>query len=488
MTRRKTQSSQLYEVVSGFRSSQETADNAASSSFSIDESSLLDFPSSQTAINNSNAVSHKAHKNLAGDGLGHVECENLSGSDGSGGKSLETTTQPTEGSSDIPTHEKDSNESSKDIGSSQVCQVATLKDASSQTLRTLQKPVSFSRRHSATFPIHQECSGDSFLATKSANPISMPKGYPSSPLKRTSSLIRLSMSIDGRARVITDTGVSPPRPRLRPENSVKPQNRSNNGLQRSQSAVEQNVAFPVFPKRSMTGRSRDARTWEFYCDGNAGNALTKQAEREQSGSAMGPISMIRSQNIRGVKTKLNTINTSAVQLESVKRSRPDGQLTNKPKLARAASSVARLQNVDGNIQKYEAISKDRKPKVKPQPALYEVSDGDSDKENWEPGTQSRRTRRRQITTPQTSSQTQHAVLEESSRIPSQSSSLDALMNRESLTTRKSSPRSKECHNQENVAPETNDEVSAFMNSSIVSRAIEDLEGVQNLLSLSKAAW
>ena len=487
MTRRKTQSSQLYEVVASFRSSQETADNAARSSFSIDEAGLLDFPSSQTVINNNNVVSHKAHKNFAGNGLGHVECENLSGSYGSEGKSLETTTQPTEGSPDIPTLEKDLNESSKDIGSSQVRQVATLKDASSQTLRTLQKPVSFSRRHSATFPIHQECSGESSLVTKSANPISVPNGFPSSPLKRTSSLIRLSMSIDGRARVITDTGVSPPRPRLRPGNSVKPQNRSNNGLQRSKSAVEQNVAFPVFPKRSMTGRSRDARTWEFYCDGNAGNALTKQAEREQSGSAKGPISMIRSQNF-SVKTKLNTINTSAIKLESAKRSRPDGQLTNKPKLARAASSVARLQTVDGNIQKYEAISKDRKPKVKPQPALYEFSDGDSDKENWEPGTQSRRIRRRQITNPQTSSQTQHAVLEESSRIPSQSSSLDALMNRETLTTRKSSPRSKESHNQENTALETNDEVSAFMNSSIVSRAIEDLEGVQNLLSLSKAAW
>ena len=45
----------------------------------------------------------------------------------------------------------------------------------------------------------------------------------------------------------------------------------------------------------MSGRSRGARTWEFYCDSGARNASTEQAEREESGSATAAIEMIRSQ-------------------------------------------------------------------------------------------------------------------------------------------------------------------------------------------------
>ncbi len=45
----------------------------------------------------------------------------------------------------------------------------------------------------------------------------------------------------------------------------------------------------------MGGRSRDARTLEFYCDSGARNASTEQAEREESGSATAAIEMIKSQ-------------------------------------------------------------------------------------------------------------------------------------------------------------------------------------------------
>lgn len=489
MTRRKTRSSQLYEIFSGLGSSQESFENAAGSSFSIAESSQQEVSSSQSSINNTQVVLDKVHENLASDGPGRLmEPESLVGSNKPGTIFLEAkTTVQSSGSPSAIVISKGLGGSSEDGDLSQPYHVATLKDASSQTPCATQEQAYFPDRQTTKLAKHQEPDRDSSLAVKSGNRHNKLPNHPS-PLKRTSSLVRLSMSLDGKARVTTDTGGSPSPPRIRPANGLNPQVRSNVGLQRSQSAVEQNSSLPAFPKRSMTGRSRDARTWEFYCDSDASNALTEQAKREQSGSAIGPISLIRSQSNRNTTTSFNKPFANAAKLESTKRQRPDGKLTNKPKLARAASSVARLQTVDGNLQKHEMAVKDGKFNFKPQPALYEFADGDSDKENWEPGTQSRRVRRRRVTNSQASSPAQRTILEESSRIPSQSSSLDTLMNRESATPRESHLKAKKSQTQENKTTEADDEVRVSVGGSGISREVEDLEGVQNLLALSKAAW
>lgn len=489
MTRRKTRSSQLYEIVSGLDSSQESIDNTASSSFSFGESNQQEIFPSQNSIDKTQAVLDHIHENRASEGLRRMlEPTSLvkSSRPETNFPESKTTVQPGGSPSAIMIN-KDLGRSSEGSDYSQAYRVATLEEASSQTPCTVQEQTYLQNRPNTSIAKHQEPSRESSLLGKSSDLHSTPSNHiPPLPLKHTSSLIRLSMSLDGKARVTTDTGSSPSPPRLRPASSLKPRNRSNVGLQRSQSAIEQNGSLPVFPQRCMTGRSRDARSWEFYCDSDASSILTEQAEREQSGSAIGPISLIRSQSNKSMMASFNQFNVNTAKPESTKRQRSDSKITNKPKLARAASSVARLQTVDGNVQKQENTIKDGKPKFKPRPAMYEIADGDSDKENWEPGTQSRRVRRRHVTNSQASSPAQRAILEESSQIPSQSSSLDTLMNRESVTPRASHLENKVGFIQENTTSEFDHEV--FINGSSISRGVEDLEGVQNLLALSKAAW
>ncbi len=236
----------------------------------------------------------------------------------------------------------------------------------------------------------------------------------------------------------------------------------------------------------MTGRSRDARTWEFYCDSDARNALTEQAEREERGSATAAIGLIRSQstNNKAMTSNSNKRNAHSLKQESTKRLRADVPGTVKPKLARTTSSVARLQTANGNelTQRGTKVGQ-KKFKGPSQSAIWQEYDGDSDKENWEPGTQSSNPRRRRP------GNTHHAarILEENLRVPSQSSSLDAMMNRESTASRRSIEKSSSSEDKENSALEVDDEIAAFMGES-GPREVEDLDCVQNLLSLSQAAW
>lgn len=285
--------------------------------------------------------------------------------------------------------------------------------------------------------------------------------------RRTSSSIRLSMSVDGKAEVVTDKEPTS----LLTDLNLKP--RSRGILQRSQSAVEPNDLSLGSRRGCITGRSRDARTWEFYCDSDTRNALTEHAEREQSGSAVGPIGLIRSKAI-GQNTHKRNANPS--KREPTKRQKSHDPLVEKPKLARTMSSVARLQSVK-NIQKQDVKGKDRVPAA----VLYE--DGlDSDKENWEPGTQTSSERQPQrLGNPQI----RRRLLEESRNHPSLSSSLGTLMNHENVSPHHSRPNTSSSH----IAniPKTDTEVAEFMRERPAEMP-EDLDCVQNLLSLSQAAW
>lgn len=236
----------------------------------------------------------------------------------------------------------------------------------------------------------------------------------------------------------------------------------------------------------MTGRSRDARSWEFYCDSDARDALTIQAEREQSGSAVGAIGLIRSRSNKTMAVNPNKRTAHQPKHESTKRQKSSSQQLQKPKLARAISSVARLQSVAGNAQKQAAKSKDKDLKSSSQPALYQSYDGDSDKENWEPGTQISSTRRRRPVNTEQQTGMRRPVLEESLYIPSHSSSLDTLMNRKAVKNRRI--RSEESIETDNSSPEVAEEAAKLISGSSVNREVEDLDCVQNLLSLSQAAW
>jgi len=363
----------------------------------------------------------------------------------------------------------------------------------SQTLPNKRHPGYFANRRSASFIVHDEhgstasSSGSNKLVQKNPN---QECSEPSQPLKRTSSLVRLSLSLDGKAEVTTRTGNTPSPLRSKPAAIGDAAPRPHVGLQRSYSALESSdksaqESFSVpFPRRSMAGRSRDARTWEFYCDSDARNALTEQAEREESGSATAAISLIRSlsQNNKVMTPNPNKRNAHTQKPDFTKRFKAEDPKSSKPKLARATSSVARLQTIDGSQKQKVAQATHQKLKSGSQTALYE-GDGDSDKENWEPGTQASNPRRRR---PANSKQAVR-ILGENLFVPSQSASLDALMHRESTKTSRSSINGSSSEEKENSVPDVDHEVAAFLDEP-VSREVEDLDCVQHLLSLSQAAW
>ena len=316
-------------------------------------------------------------------------------------------------------------------------------------------------------------------------------GKPATPalastLRRTSSLVRLSTSLDGKAKVAIGNSPSPPKVRMP---------RPIGGLQRSQSAIQPGnkttgeFNFPaVQPKKSsMPGRSRDARTWVFYCDSSARDALTEQAEREQSGSAVGAIGLIRSRSNKVLASNPNKRNARPENHDSIKRLKADDKEASKRKLSRSQSSVARLQTV-GDVPRKQAAAKWRKT-GKPRSELDIDYSGDSDKENWEPGTQSRTQHRRTAIDQAPSSRISRPVLTESLKVPSHSTSLDALMAQEKPGARglpvPSTMLSGTRKHEDQHAAEATD---GFADGAQMPREADELDCVQNLLSLSQGNW
>lgn len=192
----------------------------------------------------------------------------------------------------------------------------------------------------------------------------------SGKLHRSSSFMRLAIGMDGSVKVRTGDETTPSPPKRRtplPEQQI----RRGSGLSRSQSAVEGifNFQHANFPVKRAPGRSRDVRTWEFYCDKQARESLVSHAEEEGTGSAVGAINLIRS----ATQKKSPALNSNMAK-HNTRLSQ--GEARSKPALARAQSSLARLQHNDEN-----AKSKPRKAG-----RVRSGSGSDSDKENWAPGT------------------------------------------------------------------------------------------------------
>lgn len=462
MTRRKSRPLLSHEVIS-LRASQESVDNATSSTYSIDDSSQQTLNSSQSSVDQVQLSPEIIH-----------ETSNAHGVSVKGEVAARTLMDP--------------DASFKQNGSSQSGAVTVMKvqGSSLPTVHAKRGPGYLANRRSAPFAICQDHHADVQSATvggvldRSSHPNNATLG-----LKRTPSLIRLSTSLDGKAQITTGNRSLPQIPPL-PASTGNSRHRS--GLLRTQSAIEPTNISSAYPRRSVTGRSRDARTWEFYCEGDTRDALTEQAEREQSGSAIGPISLIRSRSNKAMAQNTNKRNAMNSKHEPTKRQKPDGQPTDKPKLARASSSIARLQSVSGNVQKQVTKTKGKADKPPAGSTVDDYYSGDSDKENWLPGTRISNSRSRRANNLHASNQAQRAVLEESQHVPSRSSSLEALMNSENLTPRRSRQKQVNC-GQGATAPKLDDEVTAFMGqASEPSEEPEDLDCVQHLLSLSKAAW
>ena len=307
------------------------------------------------------------------------------------------------------------------------------------------------------------------------------------PLKRAASSFRLSTSLDGKAQVIIGTGDTPSPPSKPVGPAAFPQRHG--PLQRSKSAVDLNSqgsssiadSSSLWSRSSMPGRSRDVRTWEFYCDSDVRNALSVQAEQEKKGSALGLLGLIRSSSASS-KVPPTPHNQHNPQLKHgpVKRKGVESRSAQRPKISRTASSVARLQTVDVNGQRHNAKALDGDLKHGSKRTIQHSPSGDSDKENWEPGTQLRDTYRRTVGS-------HRPVLAETIQTAKHCMRLENLLNRDNGASRHTPGKyMDEKQDKENLAIDP--EVSRFMGEASSPRQEDDLEGVQNLLSLSQGAW
>ncbi|CAL3962340.1 hypothetical protein PZA11_000469 [Diplocarpon coronariae] len=290
--------------------------------------------------------------------------------------------------------------------------------------------------------------------------------------------IRLSLSLDGKAELISTTPSPPyrhvPLPTT-PSASMIPQRRM--ALQRSQSAI----AFGTRPTQSgtsiiprlPTGRSRDARSWEkICCDAEVPDELTAQAENELSGSAVAAISLIRSSSNVALKANPNKRNAPSTKPDSSKQGK-------KPKLGRAVSSIARLQS--SSI----ISSKD----FQDPPGFNENSPmrspaGDSDKENWLPHENSGNLRRRPLPSGRKDKRPKsRAVLGDNHNIPSHAVDFGRNRSRE----RKQVSKHGIFEDQEGDV-EVSAEVEKFMQSAGSPSKKGDMDCIQGLLSLSQGNW
>lgn len=188
-------------------------------------------------------------------------------------------------------------------------------------------------------------------------------------------MVRLAMTVDGAVKVRTNNEPTPSPEKPRAATSL-PNTKAKAALARSKSAMNSIEVFRESGEggavKAGFGRSRDARTWEFYCDSNARDALSTQAEAETAGSAVSAINLIRSNSF---KSRTQALSPS---LSKCNPRPPALPKEGKPKLSRAKSSLGRLQGLDGTMEL---------PMGKSELQGHERSrSGDSDKENWAPGT------------------------------------------------------------------------------------------------------
>jgi hypothetical protein len=282
---------------------------------------------------------------------------------------------------------------------------------------------------------------------------------PSPPKGRNA--LRIAMSSDGKAVIRGENEPSPSKNRVAMF-SVRRTKMSS--LRRSSSAV-----LPATPRAGVAeknqtfGRSRDPRNWEF-CDTDARSALSTPNSGPHASPGLfqsrSQRSLPRSASSRyGFAANADLTNTPISQSMGEKRR----------KLARTVSSMGRLET--GRNKANMNTLKPAKPLFsKSGKSNLEMDAGDSDKENWVPGTRSANIRRRN---------TSHV---------SRPALRDANLNRGlGISTNGKRNRSLQSGSQ-GKAPELSAEVSAFMAGGSGDSQEDDLDCVQGLLSLSQGAW
>ncbi|KAF7958731.1 hypothetical protein EAE96_002265 [Botrytis aclada] len=302
-------------------------------------------------------------------------------------------------------------------------------------------------------------------------PSSCPERITTDTTPSATSRVRLSTGLDGRAELV-EGEITPPRPHAeRPTSSLS----SVIPLKRMRSLYRSHSALPLgsssfngsFTPRLLSGRSRDARTWEFCAEGEPRDELTTQAENESSGSAIAAISLIRSTSSSALKPNPSKRNTP---------SRPNLQ-GKRPKMVRASSSVARMQS---GMKKAGQPINDKDP-------LSRSPSGDSDKENWIPPQSGVNPRRRPAHIQKESDREPKGILQDNTSIPTHADfGVNRNKRRKSAHSEPQVYEDAEASKKNTKAPD--DDVQQFMQAPVSPSKKDDVDCIQGLLSLSQGNW
>lgn len=298
-----------------------------------------------------------------------------------------------------------------------------------------------------SLPSLQHVLNDTLATNK---PVSTPH-LPS--IKKSTSIVRLSMTSEGSAQISTNDGFtpSPPRPVADDSQALNALNVPMPSLSSSQGSSQSNSL-----KRSASGRSRDSRAWEFWCDKNSRTELELKAEKDGKGSAADAISVIRATSQRKALQPLSSRQNAALTRPQPWHNHRAGMLSKRPPLQRAHTSSGRLQN-DASTNADSKRRQRTKLSVLESDTSVLIPGNESDKENWSPGADPK-----------------HQQAEQ-----------DDLPKWKSI-----SKGSANVVDRENLRPEDDEEVAAFMRgrSSSSLSGSEELDCVQGLLSLSQGRW
>lgn len=288
---------------------------------------------------------------------------------------------------------------------------------------------------------------------------------PSPPKGRNA--LRIAMSSDGKAVIRAENEPSPSKNRVA---MFSVRRTKLTGLRRSSSAVS-----PATPRAGMAekdrvfGRSRDPRNWESFFDTDARSALSTPTS-SQTAPHPSP-GHFQSRPQRSLSRTMSARHgLHSIHADTARTPNPQLSGEKRRKLSRTVSSLGRLET-ERNKAPLHPSKLSKSMTSKPTKADIELDPGDSDKENWVPGTRASQVRRR------TSSHAPRPALRESN--PNRRLNLQPNGKRN---------RPYPAGTQGKAAPELSAEVSAFMAGSASGSQEDDLDCVQGLLSLSQGAW
>ncbi|KLJ05590.1 hypothetical protein EMPG_10923 [Blastomyces silverae] len=285
-----------------------------------------------------------------------------------------------------------------------------------------------------------------------------------SPQKPSDS-IRISMSADGEALIRAANEESPTKNRTSLFHNTRP---AFGGLRRSISAFPLGALKGIKEQQDPKpfGRSRDSRNWELYCDTDARTALLGSKNSLLSSTS-------RNVKLSRRKSDLGHARKALMPRTNLPNTLP---LTEEPKekrkkLSRAMSSLARLET--GHKVSTSKMGE----------GAMDYHTGDSDKENWIPGTQISAARR----APSNKQKARRGVLQKRNKIQNTS-------NRPVTGSNKTQRgyRGRLLNPNADTTPEDGDDGAekSFGDLDEISRLSqdEDLDCIQGLLSLSQGAW